>query len=140
MNELERIQRAAEEASEAYRVLGNTVCCGHGDYDQDEIRGRFDRAFRILLTTIGMRSATAEKRAVERFNREHPIGTEVRYWPGLRWRDDGETEVEAKTGKTRSEASVLGGHTAVVWIEGHAECLALSHVEVVPVSDKPNPE
>lgn len=30
--------------------------------------------------------------------------------------------------RTRSEAQVLGGHTAVVWIEGRSGCVALDRV------------
>lgn len=50
-----------------------------------------------------------------------PVGTPVRYWTGAR-------EGEGKPSKTRSEAQLLGGHTAVVWVEGHSGCIALSHV------------
>ena len=58
------------------------------------------------------------------FNAAHPVGTTVRYWRGVR---EGEP---SGTGKTRSEAQVLSGHTAVIWIEGCSGCIALSHVEV----------
>ena len=59
-----------------------------------------------------------------RFNARYPIGTAVRYWTGVR-------EGEGKLSHTRSIAEVLGGHTAVVWIEGESGCVALSHVVVV---------
>lgn len=58
----------------------------------------------------------------EQFNADHPVGTLVTYWTGMR-------EGQGKASRTRSEASVLGGHTAVVWVEGHSACIALSHVE-----------
>jgi len=61
--------------------------------------------------------------AVEKFNATHDIGTLVRYWTGAK--GDGPGEV----GETRTEAQVLGGHTAVVWVEGHPACIALTHVE-----------
>lgn len=32
---------------------------------------------------------------------------------------------------TRSEAQLLFGHTAVVWVEGISGCYSLSHVEAV---------
>jgi hypothetical protein len=35
---------------------------------------------------------------------------------------------EAHSTRTRSEASVLSGHTAVIWVDGIAGCVALSRV------------
>lgn len=70
-------------------------------------------------------SPVAERRAVEKWNKNHPIGTLVRYWRGEL------SGAPSGTGRTRSLAEVLGGHTAVVWIEGCRGCVALSHVEVV---------
>lgn len=32
--------------------------------------------------------------------------------------------------RARSRASVLGGHTPVVWVDGHAACIALTHIDV----------
>lgn len=55
------------------------------------------------------------------WNRKHPVGTSVRYWRGVR-------EGTGADGRTRSEASVLGG-TAVVWITGCSGCIALTHVD-----------
>ncbi len=66
-----------------------------------------------------------EQQKVDAFNEEHSVGTRVRFWTGLR-------EGEGKEGETRSMAQVLSGHTAVVWITGHAGCVALTHVEAVP--------
>jgi hypothetical protein len=70
----------------------------------------------------------------DRFNAEHPEGTRVRFWPGARWGDDGETELPAKKGLTRSAAWLLGGHTPVVMVTGQAGGVALTHVEVIPLS------
>lgn len=36
---------------------------------------------------------------------------------------------EANITRTRSEASLLGGHTAVVWIEGRVGCVNLARVK-----------
>jgi hypothetical protein len=58
----------------------------------------------------------------EAWNDAHPTGTPVRYWPGLR-------EGEGIESMTRSHATVLGGHTPVVWVEGRGDCIALTHVE-----------
>lgn len=63
-------------------------------------------------------------KTVEMFNRNNPVGTPVRYWTGA-------IEGEGKTGKTRSEAQLLGGHTPVVWVDTHAACVALTHVMVI---------
>lgn len=62
-------------------------------------------------------------RQAEQFNKQWPVGTTVRYWTGLR---EGPGEIS----RTRTSASVLGGHTAVVWVEDHGACIALSHIEV----------
>lgn len=57
----------------------------------------------------------------ERFNQENPVGSPVRYWPGARVGD-------GRPSKTRTPAWVMGGHTAVVSVEGYAGGIALSHV------------
>lgn len=62
---------------------------------------------------------------VDAFNETVPVGTLVRYWKMAR---EGEP---SGTSKTSTMASVLSGHTAVVWIEGCSGCVALSHVEVI---------
>ena len=73
-----------------------------------------------------MRTAKQQRRiaakAVVEFNRVHGIGTDVTYWPGVR-------EGAGEKSTTRTAAQVLGGHTAVVWIEARPDCIALSHVE-----------
>ena len=56
---------------------------------------------------------------------EHPVGTLVRYWRGVR---EGEP---SGVGKVRWPAELLGGHTPVVWIEDCTGCVALTHVEPV---------
>jgi hypothetical protein len=60
-----------------------------------------------------------------RWNQLHPVGTEVIYHPvmGERW---------GRETKTRSAAYVLSGHTAVLFIEGQAGCVALDAVEAIP--------
>lgn len=57
-----------------------------------------------------------------------PIGTPVRYWPGLR-EGDGIESV------TRSEVWTLGGHTPVVMVEGYAGGIALTHVRPIPSAE-----
>ena len=70
------------------------------------------------------RSTVSPEKLAAKWNQTFPIGTRVRYWTGAR-------EGIGKESVTRSEASVLGGHSAVVWIEGCVGCMALSHVEPI---------
>lgn len=62
---------------------------------------------------------------VERFNENHPVGSLVYYWPGAR-------KGPGRLSKTRTEAQLLGGHTAVVWVDDYIGCMPLSSVEVIP--------
>lgn len=55
------------------------------------------------------------------FNAKYPVGTPVTYTPFL-----GKPEWVAT--KTRSEASVLRGHTVVVYLEGVCGAVATRHV------------
>lgn len=64
------------------------------------------------------------------FNALHPVGTLVFAYPGARPEDF--PKATRLVTRTRSKASVLGGHTDVVWVDGHSACIALSHVDVVP--------
>ena len=59
------------------------------------------------------------------FNRVHEVGTLVRYWNGAKEGEPSGIE------KTRTEARVLGDHTVVVWLEGVAGCVSLSHIEPI---------
>lgn len=68
----------------------------------------------------------------EAWNTAVPVGTRVRYWTGLR-------KGPGKESITRTVASVLGGHTAVVWVEGKGACIALTHVERIWPNVKPCP-
>jgi hypothetical protein len=65
---------------------------------------------------------------VAAWNLTYPEGRAVRYWTGVR-------EGAGQKGRTRSAASVLGGHTAVVWVTGHGACIALTHVKPIPESE-----
>lgn len=69
-------------------------------------------------------SAETVKGAAAQWNAKHPVGTPVRYWPGMR-------VGEGRVSKTRGEALVLGGHTAVVSVEGFPGGVSLSHVEPI---------
>jgi hypothetical protein len=65
----------------------------------------------------------------EQWNALYPIGTPVLAYPGARPEDHG--DVTRLVTRTRSAATVLGGHTDVVWVDGHSACIALSHVDPV---------
>lgn len=101
-----------------------------------------------MTTLIDPQSkAAAEQAAVDAWNRAHSIGTPVIAYPfvrpehpvAVRYReavkaglprmgeDDPCTRIVTST---RSKATVLSGHTAVVWVHGHSACIALTHVDV----------
>jgi hypothetical protein len=63
------------------------------------------------------------QRQVDEWNSKHTEKTQVRYWTGTR-------EGEGKLGWTQTQATILGGHTAGVYIGG-AGFVALSHVEAI---------
>ncbi|MFD4572066.1 hypothetical protein ACFWNK_01955 [Streptomyces sp. NPDC058417] len=62
----------------------------------------------------------------DHWNARYPIGTPVTAYPGVRPEDGDDERLDTRT---RSEAQVLGGHTAVVWVDGHSACIALTHVD-----------
>jgi len=77
----------------------------------------------MALKTLG-RARDAARLARE-FNARHRIGQRVRFWNGVR-------EGNGLEGCTTTEAFVLGGHTAVVFIRpGARGCIALTHVEPI---------
>jgi hypothetical protein len=65
----------------------------------------------------------------ETFNALYEVGVPVFAYPGARPEND--RNATRLVTRTRSRASVLGGHTDVVWVDGHSACIALSHVDVV---------
>lgn len=56
----------------------------------------------------------------EEFNARFPVGTKVKYWEVL-------GHPEFKIYITRSQAFILNGHTACIFLEGKAGCVALNH-------------
>jgi hypothetical protein len=68
---------------------------------------------------MNARSARRHQSKVDGFNRLVKVGGEVAYCD-----DVGKIILT----RTRSEASVLGGHTAVVWLVCKAGCVALDRV------------
>lgn len=63
----------------------------------------------------------------KQWNSLYPVGTPVVAYPG--GRPERDPRGERLVTRTRSRASVLEGHTDVVWVEGHGACIALSHVD-----------
>ncbi len=64
--------------------------------------------------------------AADAFNKQHPPGTPVYFWPGIRLN-------EPLKSRTRGEAWALPSGEAVVRVEGRAGGIALSHIEVITV-------
>ena len=72
---------------------------------------------------------------VDRFNGRYPVGTRVKAYRGVFGEDVG-----AVVGATRTAATVLSGHSAVVWVEGCSGCVALSHIVILgPHAEPPHP-
>jgi hypothetical protein len=63
---------------------------------------------------------------VDRFNARYPIGTLVRCWKGARGKHK-----PSRLAHTVTRASVLSGHTPVVWVEGESGCIALTDVAAI---------
>lgn len=73
------------------------------------------------------------QKAADEFNDRYPVSTRVIAYPGCRPPNDGSDQCcPALDTTTRSRASVLGGHTPVVWVNGHGACIALTHIDVIP--------
>ncbi len=67
------------------------------------------------------------------WNAEHPEGTLVSF-------EEIVGKGETHRGKTVSEAQVMGGHSAVIWIEGKSGCVQLDHCTALPAQAEPAPE
>jgi hypothetical protein len=70
------------------------------------------------------------------FNARYPVGTPVLAYPGTRPEDH--PDATCLVTRTRSKATVLGGHTDVVWVDGHSACIALSHIDIAPRTNTPD--
>jgi hypothetical protein len=69
----------------------------------------------------------------DEFNARYKVGTPVIAYPGARPEDI--PSARRLITRTRSEAQVLGGHTDVVWVDGHGACIALSHIDPFRATD-----
>ncbi|WP_339521792.1 hypothetical protein [Pseudomonas sp. EA_35y_Pfl2_R111] len=65
-------------------------------------------------------SAKQLQAAVDKWNNANPVGTVVSFESII---GEGETH----RGASVSEAQVLSGHTAVIWLEGKSGCVCLEH-------------
>jgi hypothetical protein len=66
--------------------------------------------------------AKAEQKIVDEWNKKYQIGQKV-----VVLRDSGKQEVTV----TKSQAQLLSGHTAVIWLEGITGCYCLTRVAPV---------
>lgn len=64
------------------------------------------------------------ERACSEWNSKYPVGTTVEYHPII-------DEPEHRIRTTRTEAQVLSGHTAVVWLNGESGCVCLEACKAV---------
>ena len=78
-----------------------------------------------MSTRPAHKSAEQMQRDCDRFNAKHAVGSEIRVWTGPR-------EGYPKRRIISGEATVLGGHTPVVYVTGGGGCIALTHVERQP--------
>ena len=76
------------------------------------------------IESMKQKTLAVLQKEVDDFNAAMPVGTMVRYWKMDRVGEP------SGSGKTRTPAQILSGHTAVVWIEGCSGCISVSHVEV----------
>lgn len=65
-------------------------------------------------------SAAQLQKQCDKWNAKHPVGTVVSY-------EEIVGEGETHRGASKSEAQVLSGHSAVIWLEGKSGCVCLEH-------------
>jgi hypothetical protein len=118
------------------RCFDRGYCRGNGrgyTYDPTQA-GRFTEAEARRITDCSRCSERdgqademlpAPETVVMDFNAAHPVGTTVTAWPGVR--GDGTGFVTT----TKTAATLLQGHTPVVWVKDYSACIALSHIEPV---------
>jgi hypothetical protein len=87
------------------------------------------------MRRVNRNAARVEKTAelveqCDQWNQQHPVGTLVEYHPVI-------DAPEHRLRKTRSRASVLSGHTAVVFLEDESGCVALDACVPVPTELDP---
>lgn len=73
--------------------------------------------------TVRQQEAHA-KAMVADWNVKHPVGTMVSF-------EEVVGRGESHRGESTTEAQVIGGHSAVIWIEGKSGCVSLDHCTAV---------
>ena len=75
----------------------------------------------------------APREVAAHFNNLHPVGTPVLAYPGAPPSDF--PDVEPLHTKTATPAWVMGGHTAVVAVDGLVGGISLMHIEIDTARD-----
>lgn len=65
-------------------------------------------------------TAAQLQKQCDNWNAKHPVGKAIVY-------ESIRGEGESHRGESTSEAEVLGGHSAVIWISGKSGCVDLDH-------------
>lgn len=73
-------------------------------------------------------SPKAMQQACDLFNSKHPVGSDVLVWPGFTHDHEGSSIAGRDAKVVAPGAYVMGGHTAVVQVDGGHGCIALNHV------------
>lgn len=118
--------RATAEVVVTAIHTGRWVGKGASPYTPGDFEARTEMTefgFRVDARFLG----TKQQRQVDAFNARYPVGTPVLAYPGFRPEDD--RNATRLVTRTRSVATVLSGHTAVVWVDGHSACIALTHID-----------
>lgn len=66
------------------------------------------------------KTAAQLQQQCDAWNAKHPEGTIVVF-------EEVKGEGEAHRGASVSEAQVMGGHSAVIWLDGKSGCVSLDH-------------
>lgn len=96
----------------------------------NDISHKFNNALKPLVIKKPVKQSLKQKQALcDKWNVKYPIGTPVQFTL------DSDDKVTYTT--TSSLAEVLGGHTAVIWLDGVKGCYELDKVSpLIPVKTK----
>lgn len=101
-----------------YRAIAHDHCVRHNEWWGLHDTG----AGEVVVDEL----TAAEERTRDLWNELHPIGTPVRYWPGVR-------SGPGREGVTTSHAWMISGHASVK-VDTYLGGIALSHVEPIGVT------
>lgn len=112
----------AEDVVQLYKLDLQHSMLGPGIYD----RIRAELAGKDLMCWCPLHKACHADVLLELANGDRlPVGTPVRYWPGVR-RGEGRISV------TRTPIWKMGSGTEVASVEGYPGGIALTHIEIIP--------